>query len=380
MTIKVGDWKRGKNVGFEVDIRFTYPDGTPFRRRIKAPVESKSAARRWGEARERELLVRPSPVFLHSGQEEKGKEVPTLREFGPRFVENDAKANRQKASSIHAKKLILGNHLYPTLGDRRLDTIGDEDVQQLKGRLSSLAPKTVNNVLTVLSKLLRVATRWKVIPTVSCSIDLLRVALRPPKFYDFGEYERLRQAARALGTRDECALLLGADAGLRAGEIIALRWEDVDFVRRHITVQQQMWRRIIDTPKSGRGRIVPMTKALVDALRGHKRSAHARWVFTNPAGEPPSYRTLRLWLQRVCRKAGAVGEGGGVHVLRHTFCSHLAMRGAPAKAIQELAGHLHLSTTQRYMHLSPQAREGAIALLDRRPVQEVFGEILETGS
>jgi integrase len=379
MTVKIREWKKGKRMGFEVDIRFSYPDGTPYRRRIKAPIESKSAAKRWGEAKERELLMQPSPVFLQRREEER-KEVPRVREFGPRFVENDAKANRQKASSIHAKELILANHLYPTLGDKRLDKVTDEDVQRLKRTLSSLAPKTVNNVLAVLGKLLRVAARWKVIPVMPCSIDLLRVTLSAPRFYDFGEYERLRQAARALGTRYECALLLGADAGLRGGEIIALRWEDVDFARRHITVQQQMWRRVIDTPKSGRGRILPMTAALIEALRHHKRSAHPRWVFTNPAGQPPSYRTLRLWLLRVYGHGGAAGKGGGTHVLRHTFCSHLAMHGAPAKAIQELAGHIHLSTTQRYMHLSPQAREGAIALLDERPTGDIFGEILETGS
>ena len=55
-----------------------------------------------------------------------------------------------------------------------------------------------------------------------------------------------------------------------------------------------------------------------------------------------------------------------MHILRHTFCSHLAMRGAPARAIQELAGHQDLITTQRYMHLSPAAIEGAIRLLDRQ--------------
>jgi site-specific recombinase XerD len=67
-------------------------------------------------------------------------------------------------------------------------------------------------------------------------------------------------------------------------------------------------------------------------------------------------------------------------VLRHTFCSHLAMRGAPAKAIQELAGHEDLSTTLRYMHLSPAARESAIKLHDRRELEAgpVLGDILET--
>jgi hypothetical protein len=51
MTVKVREWTKGKRMGFEVDIRFTYPDGAPYRQRIKAPVESKSAAKRWGEAR-----------------------------------------------------------------------------------------------------------------------------------------------------------------------------------------------------------------------------------------------------------------------------------------------------------------------------------------
>jgi site-specific recombinase XerD len=54
----------------------------------------------------------------------------------------------------------------------------------------------------------------------------------------------------------------------------------------------------------------------------------------------------------------------GIHTLRHTFCSHLAMKGAPARAIQELAGHVDLKTTQRYMHLSPAALESAIRLLE----------------
>ena len=68
---------------------------------------------------------------------------------------------------------------------------------------------------------------------------------------------------------------------------------------------------------------------------------------------------------------------GGVHILRHTFCSHLAMRGAPARAIQELAGHADLTTTQRYMHLSPAAVEASIRLLEQPIPRAAFGELLE---
>ena len=65
-------------------------------------------------------------------------------------------------------------------------------------------------------------------------------------------------------------------------------------------------------------------------------------------------------------------------VLRHTFCSHLAMCGAPARAIQELAEHADLSTTQRYMHLSPPALAGALRLLDQLSPDLERGDIVET--
>jgi hypothetical protein len=74
---------------------------------------------------------------------------------------------------------------------------------------------------------------------------------------------------------------------------------------------------------------------------------------------------LRNWVERAQRRAG-FEPTGNVHILRHTFCSHLAVRGAPAKAIQELAGHANLTTTLRYMHLSPSARDRAIELLNDR--------------
>ncbi len=90
----------------------------------------------------------------------------------------------------------------------------------------------------------------------------------------------------------------------------------------------------------------------------HPRRQGASQSGPEPARHP-SHPCPSLGLQRA-----------GVHILRHTFCLHLAMKGAPVRAIQELAGHADLSTTQRYMHLSPAATEDAIRLLDsttRRP-------------
>jgi integrase len=84
--------------------------------------------------------------------------------------------------------------------------------------------------------------------------------------------------------------------------------------------------------------------------------------------------SLNRWLlaQNSCSELGAGlvdGQGAGlerIHQVRHTFCSHLAMRGAPAKAIQELAGHADLTTTMRYMHLSPASLNQAIRMLEQR--------------
>jgi site-specific recombinase XerD len=83
------------------------------------------------------------------------------------------------------------------------------------------------------------------------------------------------------------------------------------------------------------------------------------------SGRKVAVPTLQSWLETACRRAG-LPESRDIHKLRHTFCSHLAMRGATAKAIQELAGHADIATTMRYMHLSPAHKADAIKLLEMR--------------
>jgi integrase len=288
-----------------------------------------------------------------------------------------AKANRLKASSLEAKESLFSNHLLPRLGKKRLDRITDEDVQDIKAALAARNRKTVNNVLALLHHTLRIALKWKVITALPCSIELYKVSNVVPGFYEVEQYARLVEAAEKIDARTLVAILLGGDAGLRRGEIVALRQTDVDLRRRQFRIELSDWRGILDTPKGGRGRIIPMTDALVSALTKNRHLRGER-VLTFDDGSPVPGHVLRDWVERAQRRAG-LDATGNVHILRHTFCSHLAMRGAPAKAIQELAGHEHLTTTLRYMHLSPAAREGAIQLLNDRRSAGSFGDIVETG-
>lgn len=277
-----------------------------------------------------------------------------------------AAANRLKASTVYARQCILRVHLVPILGAKRLDEITDADVQTLKVSLAKRKSKTVNNVLATLSKLLRVAKRLGVIEAVPIeTVELLNAPLAAVPFYTFEEYAALVAAARRLAPRILAAVLLGGDAGLRAGEVIALEQTDVNRTSRFITVERQAWRSIVDTPKGGRGRTVPMTDDLATALATVRHLRGPR-VLVQDDGAGLTSKALRGWMKSAQRLAG-LKVTGNFHILRHTFCSHLAMRGAVPKVIQELAGHAQLSTTMRYMHLASGQKEDAIRLLERRP-------------
>jgi integrase len=228
--------------------------------------------------------------------------------------------------------------------------------------------------------LLKAAVEWKVIDRMPCAIRLLKVSKASMGFYDIEEYGRLRAAAVALSRTTSLIVLLGGDAGLRCGEMIALEWGDVDLVKRQLTVQRSSWRGHVTAPKGGRVRYVPLTRRLVEALRDHRHLRSPRVLGASDGdGSPLTWDVARDHVQRAVARARITRSGtSGIHRLRHTFCSHLAMRGAPARAIQELAGHQDLGTTQRYMHLSPAALDGAIRLLEAPDVGSARGEIVET--
>jgi integrase len=287
-------------------------------------------------------------------------------------MDGHPRANRQKPSGIAAKETILNVHLVPLLGAKRLDAISSEDIQRLKSRLRDRAPKTVNNVLAVLGILLKKAVEWDVIDRMPCAIRLLPIPKPSVGFYDFDDYERLVEAAKS-DPNAHLIVLLGGEAGLRCGEMMALEWRDVDLSQRQICVQRSEWKSHVTIPKGGRLRYVPMTVRLATALREHRHLRGER-VLCQADGTTFSADVVKHHVERASRRAQLTTNG--VHRLRHTFCSHLAMRGAPARAIQELAGHADLTTTRRYMHLSPAAIDGAIRLLDAPGIHSSRGNMV----
>ena len=109
-------------------------------------------------------------------------------------------------------------------------------------------------------------------------------------------------------------------------------------------------------------RVVPLTKRLQAALASNRHLRGERVLYSD---ETPSVtaKVLQKWMAKAQRRAG-LRANGALHILRHTFYSHLAMRGAPALSIQRLAGHEDLQTTLGYMHLAKGETERAIRLLD----------------
>ena len=100
-------------------------------------------------------------------------------------------------------------------------------------------------------------------------------------------------------------------------------------MRGQIGVQRSEWKGQVTATKGGRVRHIPLTRRLAAALRAHQHLRHPR-VLTTTTGEPLTQKMVQDRVRWAARKAHLAHEG--VHILRHTFCSHLAMRGAPARA------------------------------------------------
>jgi integrase len=345
-----------------VDIDFQHPDGRRERVRKVCPVQNKRGAEQY-ERDVRNELLRPAPpptAALAPAPSPEPKEVPTFKAFAKTFMATYAKANN-KISEQTSKQSILDNRLLPRFGGRRLDSFTVLDLDTMKAEMldEEYSRKSVNNTLATLSKILHYAHDLKIIPKVP-PFTFLRIKQEKFDFLDFAEFERLVAAAKA-EPEMEALILVGGEAGLRMGEILALSRDCIDFRSGNLSVWENDWHGHVNSPKGGDRRTIPMTDRLKAALQAI-RHLRGELIFCGRGGESWTRHTIQLGLNRICRKAGL--RRIGAHALRHTFCSHLAMRGAAPKAIQELAGHKSMKVTMRYMHLTQSALRDAIRLLD----------------
>jgi integrase len=214
-------------------------------------------------------------------------------------------------------------------------------------------------VLTTAFNILKNAKARKLIAAVP-NMEWVFVGEQEFDFLDFGEADRLLEGAAKV-EEWSCAVLLAAKTGMRLGELRALRWQDVDLGAGRVHVTRNLWRFQEGTPKNGKSRTVDLPASAVAALKVH-RHLRGKRVFLAPSGDDYSLGEWRSGLYRACRRAGL--REVGWHVLRHTFASHLAMRGVPIRAIQDLMGHRTIQMTMRYAHLAPGATRAAVATLD----------------
>lgn len=343
MSVTVRDYPGGKH---EVDIRFKLPNGDTVRKKIVLDM-GRNAAKKWGEAKARDLYDKA----MRSGGAPEPTSIPTLQAFSTRFIEEYAKANQHKPSGVESKESILRLYLLPKFGSKRLDEISDSDIARLKADLVKKRPKTVNNILSVLSKLLKTAVHWRVILEMPARIDLLKSQDKEMKFHEPQVYERLVTAAHGIGPNAELLVRLGGDAGLRRGELLGLRGDHVDTSRKLVVVQSNMVRGTQVDTKGLTSRRVPLMADLARLIDDYFQGTKGH-LLHQPDGSPMTAKMLRGLMAQVEKAAGLDGLGQ-LHILRHTYCSHLAMAGVPVMKIQRYAGHANLMTTLKYMHLAP---------------------------
>jgi len=365
-----------------VDVTLEHPDGHAQRfRRLDAKWTQRDA-----EQWERDLSHRVrSGTYGKEAQQADVKRVPTLAEFETRFM--TYAENNNKPSTITVKGQHLRDHIIPAFGSWRLDAIRPADVEDFKAKLrrtlsqsrgrhpapskwavkkrygkpaGALCDKTCNNILGVLRSLLRLAADWEVIPKAP-KVKPFKTGESPFDFLTFEEAGRLIAAA---DPEWRAAFLVAIKAGLRLGEIIGLQWSDLDLVQGKLNVRRTIWRGNIGTPKGGRARTVDLPASVVAELKRHRNLQV--YVFCHEDGSPFTEGEMGTPLSKALRLSGISREEGriGWHDLRHTYGSHLAMRGVSLKAIQEQMGHSDIKMTLRYAHLSPESKQAAVQVLD----------------
>jgi integrase len=310
----------------------------------------------------------------------KAAKPSTLRDYRSVLAEPDQAYRRGKGSTL--------GRTMKALGDRAAREITTRDVETLLASVAAngVSPRTVNKVREVISAIysfgMRKAT-FGLSENPAAEADK-REAPKPGPlaYYSAEEVEALaraladgqhreastndvseqeREARSAEDQQDAEMVRVSAYAGLRLGELLALRWRDVDFAGSRLTVGRALSAGVETSTKSRRVRQVPMPDQAAAALdrlsRRENFTGPGERVFCGPLGRTLDASALR----RRYRKAQATAGLAPLrwHDLRHSYGSLLAAAGVDLVKIKSAMGHSNIATTERYLHARPASEQAA---------------------
>ncbi len=272
------------------------------------------------------------------------QQAPTMADLAQRYLSEHA-STKKKASSVETDARNLRLHVLPRLGSRAAAEIDREEIARLHHAMRA-TPGAANRVLALLSKMFNLAERWGLRPNGSnpCRhVERYRERkcerfLSPAEIARLGDTLAQVEHGNAEPSPVVAAVRLLMLTGARRGEIVGLRWEQVDLERGYL--------RLPDS-KSGE-KVIPLNAPARDVLARIERCG-SPWVF--PAarrGETP-VSLSKPW-GRIRARAGLTDVR--IHDLRHTFASLGAGAGMGLPLIGRLLGHTQAATTQRYAHLA----------------------------
>ncbi len=242
-----------------------------------------------------------------------------------------------KTPAGFALEKVIIRHLLEHFSGKPLEAIRPEDIEHYKmKRLKKVKPATLNRELRVLRALLNKAVQWGHID--ESPFKYVKLLKEPPGRIRYLSTDELRRLLAVLGDGHlRTIVLIALNTGMRKGEILSLRWKDIDFERRLIILKQT---------KTNQLRIVPMNDIVYHALLAAKpKNAH-------PQDRVFQIKSFKRSWKTALKKAGI--HDFRFHDLRHTFASYLVMKGIDLRTVSELLGHRTLKMVYRYSHLNEE--------------------------
>jgi integrase len=276
---------------------------------------------------------------------------------------------------------LVRKYIVPSLGSVKLKALTPAHVQRFyREQLDSgLAPRTVQYLHTLLRKALKQAVKWGLIPrNVTDAVDAPRPAKKETKYFSFDQAKAFLKVASE--DRFWALYVLALSTGLRRGELLGLRWEDLDLERGVLRVRRSLTPDVksYNQPKSAKGRrSVRLTPGAVETLKSHKMNQDREkdclgslWqeqglIFPSSKGTPfnPS-NLLNRSFKPLLRRAGMPKIR--FHDLRHTFATLMFSNGEHPKIVQEILGHAQITLTlDTYSHVLPSMQEGAVGRMGK---------------